>query len=166
MPCFASTSQRPGYNARPRGKEGPCRPAERTPWAQYARVVRADILSLREREFVLAAKAAGASSGRVIFRHIVPKVLTFNLLGDGLRDALDPRQKDVLQGVNRLHSRRGIADARMVEVAAHLRWPALGAPEIAPHVAHQLDLVPGTLPPDRVGLTSWLRNSSGLRSGL
>ncbi|MDR7417284.1 MAG: ABC transporter permease [Armatimonadota bacterium] len=134
-----------------------------TTWAQYARVVRADVLSLREREFVLAAQAAGASSGRIIFRHIVPNVLgpvivlaslgiggiillesalsflglgaqpptaswggmladgrafiliypqiaiapgvmisltvlAFNLVGDGLRDALDPRQKDVTIG--------------------------------------------------------------------
>ncbi len=131
-----------------------------TTWAQYARVVRAEILSLREREFVLAAQAAGASAARIIFRHIVPNVLSpvivlaslgiggiilleaalsflglgaqpptaswggmladgrafiviypqiaiapgvmisltvlaFNLVGDGLRDALDPRQKDV-----------------------------------------------------------------------
>jgi peptide/nickel transport system permease protein len=130
-----------------------------TTWAQYARVVRADILSLREREFALAAQAAGASSARIIFRHIIPNVLSpviviaslgiggiilleaalsflglgaqpptpswggmladgrsfiltypqiaiapgvmisltvlaFNLVGDGLRDALDPRQKD------------------------------------------------------------------------
>ena len=132
-----------------------------TTWAQYARVVRADVLSLREREFVLAAQAAGGSTGRIIRRHIVPNVLSpviviaslgiggiillesalsflglgaqpptpswggmladgrsfiliypqiaiapgvmisltvlaFNLLGDGLRDALDPRQKDAL----------------------------------------------------------------------
>ncbi|HET9000630.1 MAG TPA: ABC transporter permease [bacterium] len=132
-----------------------------TTWAQYARVVRADVLSLREREFILAAQAAGASRVRVIFRHVVPNVLSpiivlaslgiggiillesalsflglgaqpptaswggmladgrayiltypqiaiapgvmisltvlaFNLAGDGLRDALDPRQKDAL----------------------------------------------------------------------
>jgi peptide/nickel transport system permease protein len=131
-----------------------------TTWAQYARVVRADVLSLREREFVLAAQAAGASTARIIFRHVIPNVLgpvivlaslgiggiillesalsflglgaqpptaswggmladgrafiltypqiaiapgvmisltvlAFNLVGDGLRDALDPRQKDV-----------------------------------------------------------------------
>lgn len=135
-----------------------------TTWAQYARVVRADVLSLREREFVLAAKAAGASTARIILQHIVPNVLSpiivlaslgiggiillesalsflglgaqpptaswggmladgrafiliypqiaiapgamisltvlaFNLVGDGLRDALDPRQKDL--AVNR-----------------------------------------------------------------
>ena len=128
-------------------------------WASYARVVRAEVLSLRERDYVLAARAAGATDGRIIMRHIVPNalgpviilaslavggiiilesalsflglgvqrptaswgtmlsdgreflrkyphiaiapgvaialtVLAFNLIGDGLRDALDPRQRD------------------------------------------------------------------------
>lgn len=130
-----------------------------TVWAQYARVVRADTLSLRERDFTLAARVAGATNARIIFRHLVPNVLgpvivlaslavggiiiyestlsflglgiqppepswggmladgrayivhyphiaiapgvmitltvlAFNLLGDGLRDALDPRTRD------------------------------------------------------------------------
>ena len=46
----------------------------------------------------------------------------------------------------------GVADARVAEVATHLLWPPLGAPEIAPHVADQLALVPGALPPHGVGL--------------
>lgn len=127
-------------------------------WASYARVIRAEVLSLRERDYVLAARASGASDGRVILRHIVPNaigpviilaslavggviifesalsflgmgisrptpswgtmlsdgrehirnyphiaiapglaialtVLAFNLIGDGLRDALDPRER-------------------------------------------------------------------------
>ncbi len=127
-----------------------------TVWGQYARVVRAEVLSLREREFVTAARTVGATDGRIIIRHIIPNVLGpiivlaslsvagiilleaalsflglgvqpptpswgsmlsagrtyiltyphiaffpglaivvtvlgFNLLGDGLRDALDPR---------------------------------------------------------------------------
>ncbi|NPA32866.1 MAG: ABC transporter permease [Aquificae bacterium] len=41
-------------------------------WAPLARVVRGMVLSLREREFVLAAKTYGASSLRIIFRHILP----------------------------------------------------------------------------------------------
>jgi ABC-type dipeptide/oligopeptide/nickel transport system permease subunit len=130
-----------------------------TVWAAYARVVRADVLSLRERDFVLAARATGAGSARIIGRHVLPNVvgpiivlaslavgttiilesalsflglgvqppapswggmlsdgrayirnyphmaiapgilisltvLAFNLLGDGLRDALDPRQRE------------------------------------------------------------------------
>jgi ABC-type dipeptide/oligopeptide/nickel transport system permease subunit len=128
-------------------------------WASYARVVRAEVLSLRERDYVFAARSCGATSARIIFRHIVPNalgpvviiaslavggiiilesalsflglgvqrptaswgtmlsdgrdyirnyphisiapgiaitltVLAFNLIGDGLRDALDPRQRD------------------------------------------------------------------------
>jgi len=130
-----------------------------TTWAQYARIVRADVLSLREREFVLAARALGVTAPRIIVRHILPNalgpivvlaslsvagvillesalsflglgtqpptpswgsmladgrsyiltyphialfpglaitfaVLAFNLLGDGLRDALDPRTRN------------------------------------------------------------------------
>jgi peptide/nickel transport system permease protein len=127
-------------------------------WTWIARVVYGEVLSLREREFVTAAVCAGASPGRVLFRHILPHliptaivwgtlgiatnvmleaslsylgigvqpptpswggmiqqgqyyyrsapwlilfpglaimltVLSFNLLGDGLRDALDPYQR-------------------------------------------------------------------------
>lgn len=130
-----------------------------TVWAQYARVVRADVLSLKEQDFIVAARAIGASDRRIIGRHILPNVLApvivlatlgvgniiileaalsflglgvqaptpswgatlsdgrayillyphiaiapgvmivltvlaFNLFGDGLRDALDPRQRD------------------------------------------------------------------------
>ncbi len=130
-----------------------------TVWASYARVVRAEVMSLREREFVVAARSIGAGDPRIILRHILPNivgpvivlatldigsiiilesalsflglgvqpptpswggmlsagrsllrnaphiavapgiaimltVLAFNLLGDGLRDALDPRQRD------------------------------------------------------------------------
>lgn len=130
-----------------------------TVWASYARLVRAEVLSLRERDFILAARASGAGDRQIIFRHIVPNalgpviviaslaiggiiilesalsflglgvsrptaswgtmlsdgrefirnyphiaiapgiaititVLSFNLVGDGLRDALDPRQKE------------------------------------------------------------------------
>jgi ABC-type dipeptide/oligopeptide/nickel transport system permease subunit len=129
-----------------------------TVWASYARVTRADALSLREREYVQAARAIGVPNGRIIFRHVLPNimgpiivlasldigsiiilesalsflglgikpptaswggmlsdgraflrtyphiaivpgiaisltVLAFNLVGDGLRDALDPRQR-------------------------------------------------------------------------
>lgn len=127
-----------------------------TGWAQYCRLVRAQVLSLRETEFVEAARALGASTLRVVLRHILPNtwapviviasfsvagviiaeaslsflglgvpptvpswggmlaegreylerawwlvtfpglalmlsVLSINVLGDGLRDALDPR---------------------------------------------------------------------------
>ncbi|HOL55419.1 MAG TPA: ABC transporter permease, partial [bacterium] len=129
-----------------------------TGWAGTARLIRGQILSLKESEYVEAARALGASNTRIIFKHIVPNciapiiisatlgmggaimteaslsflglgaqppipswgsmidyakdflrtnlwysffpglaimitVFGFNLLGDGLRDALDPRLK-------------------------------------------------------------------------
>lgn len=44
-------------------------------WVLYARLSRAEVLSLREREFVQAARALGASERRVLFTHLVPNVL-------------------------------------------------------------------------------------------
>jgi peptide/nickel transport system permease protein len=44
-------------------------------WTRYARVIRGEVLSLREREFVKLAEIAGASSTRVILRHVLPNVL-------------------------------------------------------------------------------------------
>ena len=43
-----------------------------TGWVGYARVARAEVLRLREREFVTAARAMGALPGRVFFRHVLP----------------------------------------------------------------------------------------------
>ena len=44
-------------------------------WMSLARVVRGEVLSLREKEFVQAARAMGASEMRVIVRHLVPNVM-------------------------------------------------------------------------------------------
>jgi peptide/nickel transport system permease protein len=44
-------------------------------WTGLARIVRGIFLSLREKEFVEAAKAAGASDSRIIFRHILPNCI-------------------------------------------------------------------------------------------
>ncbi len=44
-------------------------------WMGVARVVRSQVLSLREKEFVEAARASGASSWRIITRHILPNML-------------------------------------------------------------------------------------------
>jgi peptide/nickel transport system permease protein len=129
-----------------------------TSWMYLARIVRAEFLSLKENDFVLAARATGTSNTEIIFRHILPNsiapivvtatlgvanailaeayisflglgvqpptatwgnmldgannyldtapwlwffpgllilltVLSINFLGDGLRDALDPRSR-------------------------------------------------------------------------
>src|SRR6266704_329336 len=49
-------------------------------WTRYARVIRGEVLSLREREFVKLAEIAGASSRRVILRDILPNVLNSALV--------------------------------------------------------------------------------------
>ena len=129
-------------------------------WGGFARVVRGQVLSLREWEFIIAARAIGANDLRIMLRHILPNIISpvivmatlmmgdailieatlsflgmgaqppipswgsilasgrsylrlapwvtifpgvaimltvlgFNLLGDGLRDALDPRLRNV-----------------------------------------------------------------------
>ena len=129
-----------------------------TGWTGYARLARAQVLGLRDRDFVHAARALGASDARIVLRHLLPNllgpvvvqatfgvpgavlaeaslsflglgvppgtpswgalvdqgtqylmiaphvalvpglaiavtVLAFNLLGDGLRDRLDPRRR-------------------------------------------------------------------------
>jgi peptide/nickel transport system permease protein len=131
-----------------------------TSWMYLARIVRAEFLSIKENEFILAARATGTSNSQIIFRHILPNsaapivvsatlgvanailaeayisflglgvqpptatwgnmldgannyiesapwlwffpgililltVLSINFLGDGLRDALDPRSRAI-----------------------------------------------------------------------
>ena len=43
-----------------------------TSWFGTSRLVRAEVLSLQQRDFVVAARALGAGDGRVIFRHVLP----------------------------------------------------------------------------------------------
>ncbi len=82
-------------------------------WASLAREVRGKTLALQGVDYVRAAEAVGAGTARIVFRHILPNVLShvvvvitlmvpsivlvesflsfgFNMLGDGLRDAIDP----------------------------------------------------------------------------
>ena len=44
-------------------------------WTRYARVIRGEVLSLRERDYVRLAQVAGLSQFKIIMRHIVPNVL-------------------------------------------------------------------------------------------
>ncbi|HXZ35963.1 MAG TPA: ABC transporter permease [Thermodesulfobacteriota bacterium] len=46
-----------------------------TGWVIYARVVRAEVLSLREKEFITSVRALGGSNGRIIFKHLFPNVV-------------------------------------------------------------------------------------------
>lgn len=47
-----------------------------TGWTGTARLIRSETLSLRTREFIMAAKALGASDGRVVLTHLVPNVIS------------------------------------------------------------------------------------------
>ena len=47
-----------------------------TGWMDVARLVRAEFLTLKERDFIFAARAIGASDFRLIFRHIIPNALS------------------------------------------------------------------------------------------
>ena len=49
-------------------------------WRTTARMIRAQTLSLRERQFILAARVAGASNFKIIYKHILPQVLPISLL--------------------------------------------------------------------------------------
>lgn len=63
-------------------------------WVGYARIVRAQVLTLRESEFVLAARALGVGDARLLYRHIFPNILapliveaTFGIAGAVLAEA-------------------------------------------------------------------------------
>jgi peptide/nickel transport system permease protein len=47
-----------------------------TSWMQTARIVRGDVLALKEREFILAARSIGTSPANMIIRHVLPNVLS------------------------------------------------------------------------------------------
>jgi oligopeptide transport system permease protein len=46
-----------------------------TYWIGMARIVRGDVLQLKQQEFVLAAKSLGASNGRILVRHLIPNCI-------------------------------------------------------------------------------------------
>lgn len=47
-----------------------------TNWVKYARIIRGEVLSMKERDFVRAARTVGASDARIIFTHILPNVIS------------------------------------------------------------------------------------------
>jgi peptide/nickel transport system permease protein len=49
-------------------------------WAGFARIIRGEVLSLRERDFVRSARALGAGPGRIMLRHLVPNVMPSTLV--------------------------------------------------------------------------------------
>lgn len=49
-------------------------------WVAYARVIRGEILAAKTREYILSARALGASDARVIRRHLLPNVVTVGII--------------------------------------------------------------------------------------
>ena len=47
-----------------------------TSWMHTARIVRGDVLGIKEREFVTAAHSIGTRKRKIIFRHILPNILS------------------------------------------------------------------------------------------
>jgi ABC-type dipeptide/oligopeptide/nickel transport system permease subunit len=47
-----------------------------TGWERYVRVVRAEVMALREKEFIEAARAIGVGRARIIFRHVLPNTVS------------------------------------------------------------------------------------------
>jgi len=63
-------------------------------WVGYARLVRGEVMALRKREYIIAAQAQGIGANRIIFRHILPNILspvivqaTFGLAGAIIAEA-------------------------------------------------------------------------------
>ena len=59
-------------------------------WLGYARIIRADILSVKQRDFVLAARVIGVQDSRILFRHIIPNAIfpTLVLASLGIGDVV------------------------------------------------------------------------------
>jgi peptide/nickel transport system permease protein len=53
-------------------------------WTYPARVFRAEVVSLREREFIIAARSVGTGNGQIFVRHILPQLLPLAIIYTGL----------------------------------------------------------------------------------
>ncbi len=54
-------------------------------WVSMARLIRGQILSLREQEYVLAAKTTGAKAGRIISKHLIPNCISVVIISTALQ---------------------------------------------------------------------------------
>ena len=59
-------------------------------WMGYARIIRGDILSVKERDYVMAARVIGVQDSRILLRHIVPNAIfpTLVLASLGIGDVV------------------------------------------------------------------------------
>lgn len=103
-------------------------------WTRYARVIRGEVLTLRERDFVRLAQVAGASRWRVMKRHIVPNVLnTWMVLASltvGVVIILEASLSFLGLGVPAPRPAWGsmIAEARIALITG--KWEAVAAPAV------------------------------------
>ncbi|HEU5127045.1 MAG TPA: ABC transporter permease [Glycomyces sp.] len=56
-------------------------------WLSTARAVRAEVLSLREKEFIEAARAVGGSAGHIVFKHLIPNTMSVIIVSATLQIA-------------------------------------------------------------------------------
>lgn len=54
-------------------------------WVGMARLVRGQVLNLRKQEYVMAARANGASTGRIVFRHLIPNTMSVIIISAALQ---------------------------------------------------------------------------------
>jgi peptide/nickel transport system permease protein len=102
-----------------------------TDWVGLCRLIRGEVLALRQRDFVTAAQAAGLTNGRILFRHIVPNVthiviITFSLGAVGYVQAEVVLSFLGLGITNRPSWGRMIDDAKL-ELLRGVWWPATAA---------------------------------------
>jgi len=59
-------------------------------WMGYARIIRSDILSVKQRDFIMAARVSGVKNSRILFRHIIPNAIfpTMVLASLGIGDVV------------------------------------------------------------------------------
>jgi len=100
-----------------------------TGWFDVSRLVRGEALSMREREFVLAARASGASGMRVVFRHLMPNILgpviVTTTLGIGSVIVLEAGLSFIGIGVREPLASLGTLFQDGIEVFAGTWWTAL-----------------------------------------
>ncbi|GGG02887.1 peptide ABC transporter permease [Paenibacillus albidus] len=58
-----------------------------TNWVSYTRVVRGEVLSIKERDFVKAARSVGAKNGRILVKHILPNIMSSFIVISGMNVA-------------------------------------------------------------------------------
>ena len=102
-------------------------------WMVPARIVRGKVLSLREREFVEAARALGLPNGRIMYRHLLPNLVGEVMVAVSLTVAAAILAESTLSflglGVNRLTPPRGATCWAATRDSSRPRPGSYGHPE-------------------------------------